>query len=172
MDGANSFYSVHNLWQNIRRELGEYNSVNNQKEKSQHFFDTRRKEIEFPQKLLKPVRHFEHNPDDPFGYLGRIGYTKNNYQFAGPNREDNNIYGSNHMKKTLWLEEMRRRIISDEIGISPEFDDTSIAGTADAYYLDSKFQEQAPRPKSRAAKNKYYNGGRSRSTINRHRSAK
>ena len=42
------------------------------------------------------------------------------------------------MKKTLWLEEIRRRVYAEKYGISADVDETSIAGTADAFYVISR----------------------------------
>jgi hypothetical protein len=102
------------------------------------FFDIKRPKLKYPEELEKHPRPITYRTDDPYAHLGRIGYTSNRYQFRGTNKDDNNIYGGQHMKKTLWLEEMRRRIIAENHGITADVDDASIAGTAEAYYLKSR----------------------------------
>lgn len=129
-------------WRTLRREIGEKNASTTadsvSDEQSGDFFDIKRPKLKYPEILEKHPRPISYRVDDPYAHLGRIGYTANRYQFRGPNKEDNNIYGGQHMKKTLWLEEMRRRIIAEQHGITADVDDSSIAGTADAYYLRSR----------------------------------
>lgn len=127
-------------WRTMRRELGEKNARTpaESEQGSVDFFDLKRSRIKYPQELEKHPEQIRYAWNDPFQHMGRIGYRMNTYQFRGANKEDNNIYGSQHMRKTLWLEEMRRRIIAEEHGISADVDETSIAGTADAYYLPTR----------------------------------
>jgi hypothetical protein len=105
---------------------------------SGHFFDTKRPHLKYPQQLEKHHNPVSYNREDPYAHLGRIGYRRNTYQFRGPNKDDNNIYGAQHMKKTAWMEEMRRRLISEEHGITAEVDESSLTGTADAFYVTSR----------------------------------
>lgn len=149
--------------------MGEYNAkARDTGSESRHFFVSNGDTVVFPPHLLKPFKKIEYDPDKPFDHLGRVGYRRNTYQFRGPNREENNIYGSNHMKKTLWYEEMRRRIMSEEIGIYPDIDKTSLAGKSELYYIrDPRFSEAAPRPKDKSNKNKYYTPGRKPRTFSK-----
>jgi hypothetical protein len=123
-----------------RAELGEKNASTPVDEASGsiNFFNVRRPRLEYPHELEKPHRPQDYAWADQYSHLGRIGYTSNSYQFRGPNKDDNNIYGRQHMKKTCWLEEMRRRCIAEEHGITAEVDESSIAGTADAYNVVSR----------------------------------
>lgn len=148
-------------WRTLRREIGERNASTTQDDTqgaSGDFFDIKRPKLRYPEEFQRPVAPVSYNWAEPFAHLGKIGYKKNTYIFRGANKEDNNIYGAQHMKKTLWLEEMRRRLIAETQGISADVDETSIAGTAAAYYLG-----ESPAPTSREKRNKYYNpptGGR------------
>lgn len=154
---GDDIYNVHKLWFIIRKSLGEYNSKNlPQTEEAKNFFSTRQDSIQYPQHLLKPHRIQEYDPTDPFAHLGKIGYRRNTYQFKGANRDDNNIYGANHMKKMLWLEEMRRRIIAEEIGVTADIDETSIAKDSDIYYLKNDHEPA----KSRTPVNNKFKPGR------------
>lgn len=136
-------------WRTVRRIEGEKRAGTTQDDTSGgsgDFFDIKKPRLKFPQDLEKPTSQVQYAWADPYAHLGRIGYRRNTYQFRGANKEDNNIYGGQHMKKTAWLEEMRRRLIAEEHGISADVDDTSIAGTIDAWRL------------ARDNKNKYYTG--------------
>lgn len=162
MAGSDDFYSASKLWFAIRASLGELNSRNvRASEDNKNFFDTKDESIEYPQRMRRPHKPVVYMSDDPFAHLGKIGYTRNTYQFKGEGREDNNIYGSNHMKKMLYWEEVRRRIVAEEIGISADIDETSIAKETSLYYInDSAYTEAAPRPKKRGPLNQYYQPGR------------
>ena len=130
---------------NIRRQYGERNArpeVAGQRE----FFDINRQRIEVQPELRKKNPKPRINPEDPYAHLGPIGYKRNTYQFRGENKKDNNIYGSQHIKKTCWLEEMRRRVIAERQGISSAVDETSVAGKAELFYLQG----------ARDHKNKYF----------------
>lgn len=105
---------------------------------SRDFFDTRNPRIPYPQQYEKHPQPVTYTAQDPFGHLGKIGYRKNTYQFRGPDKDQNNIYGGQHMKKTLWLEEMRRRIYAEQYGIDAEIDASNIGGTGGAFYLNSR----------------------------------
>lgn len=138
-------------WRLLRREIGEKNATTTADDTGSggntgDFFDIKRPRLKYPQMLEKPNVPTDYSWSDPFAHLGKIGYRRNTYQFKGTNKDDNNIYGGQHMKKTAWLEEMRRRIHAEEYGISAEIDDYSIAGTWEAYAI-----------KSREPRNKYYN---------------
>lgn len=142
-------------WRNARRIMGEKNAKTGMSgpemlDQDKDFFDTKHPKLKYPELMQThpvPVRKWA---QDPYQSLGRLGYTRNSYQFRGAGKDENNIYGSQHMKKTLWLEEMRRRIYAEQHGISAEIDASNIGGTADAYYL-----------KSREKKNKYIDSWRS-----------
>lgn len=129
-------------WRNQRRELGERNAGSRADEVAEgatgDFFDIKRPRLKYPQVLEKHTQPIQYAWDDPYQHMGRIGYARNTYQFRGTNKDDNNIYGSQHMKKTLWLEEMRRRIIAEQHGINADVDETTIAGTASAFYLNTR----------------------------------
>ena len=138
-------------WRLLRREIGEKNATTTTDEvatggASGDFFDIKRPRLKYPQELENPQHPVVYAWDDPYAHLGRIGYRRNTYHFKGPNKDDLNIYGGQHMRKTYWLEEMRRRIHAEEFGISAEVDDYSIAGTGEANAV-----------KSREPRNKYYN---------------
>ncbi len=130
-------------WRNARRTMGERNAKTGMSgpeliEQDKDFFDTRHPKLKYPEQLMErpaPVRYWS---NDPFQHLGRVGYTRNTYQFRGAGKDENNIYGSQHMKKTAWLEEMRRRVEAEKHGITAAIDASNIAGTADAYYLNSR----------------------------------
>lgn len=128
-------------WKTMRREEGERRATTTVADEAEgasgDFFDIKRPRLPYPQSMEQHVRPVQYAWDDPFGHMGRVGYTRNTYQFKGPNKDDNNIYGGQHMKKTLWLEEMRRRIIAEAEGISADVDETSVAGTAEAYYINT-----------------------------------
>lgn len=148
-DDRSQVYNVSKLWGTIRRELGALNAENKDRGTTNQFFDTKRKQIDYPRELLKPVRLKVYNQENPWAHLGKISYTRNTYQFHGPTADDHNAFGSNHMKKTFWFEEMRRRIIAEKSGISPEVDKSSLAGRGELY-----------RVRDRAHKNPFYGGRR------------
>jgi hypothetical protein len=128
-------------WRTLRREIGERNASTPQDEpgaSTGDFFDIKRPKLKYPQELEKRTQEIRYAWDDPFQHMGRIGYKRNTYQFRGPNKDDNNIYGAQHMNKTLWMEEMRRRVVAEKQGISADVDESSIAGTADAYHLKTR----------------------------------
>lgn len=136
-------------WRNARRIMGEKNARSGMSgpeliDQSKDFFDTRHPQIKYPQEMQTHPAQVRYWAQDPFQRMGRIGYTRNTYQFRGAGKDENNIYGGQHMKKTLWLEEMRRRIYAEQYGISADIDASNIGGTAEAYYL-----------KTREKKNKY-----------------
>lgn len=134
-------------WRGMRRAMGEFNSrFRPQEDATGDYFDLKRPRIQYPAEFYQDPHYTPPDPQDPFKHLGRIGYTRNTYTFKGNPKNDHNTYGSQHMKKTLWLEEMRRRIIAEKVGISPQVDETSIAETGGAYYLNTR---------SREKKNKY-----------------
>lgn len=143
-------------WTSRRRALAEVNSTS-KAQGSGAFFDTKRDRVQFPQTMDKPQQPKEYPSNDPYKHLGLIGYTRNTYQFKGRDKDDNNIYGGQHMKKTLWLEEMRRKVIAEREGISPAVDDSSVAGTGAAYYLNE-----------RTAKNPYYHSRTQEQLLERH----
>lgn len=123
-----------------RRALGEANASSKQGSERgpSDFFDIDRDRVRYPEQLNEPTTPQHRRSNDPYAHLGRIGYTRNTYQFRGATASDNNIYGSQHMKKTAWLEEMRRKILAEEHGISADVDKANISGTASAYYLRQK----------------------------------
>lgn len=130
----------------LRYQMGEENASSgtsaNNENASYHFFDTKNPRLEYPNEFNKhptPIRYYA---QDPWQHLGRIGYKRNTYQFRGPEKDVNNIYGGQHMKKTLWLEEMRRRIYAEKCGISAEIDESNIAGTAEVYYIKNWSREK------------------------------
>ena len=125
-------------WRAQRLEHGERNARNaglSEGTQNGDFFSTKNPRIKYPVNMLEHPRQTYYYPEDPFQHLGRIGYTRNTYQFSGANKDENNIFGSQHMKKTAWLEEMRRRQYAEKYGIDAEIDKTNVAGTAEAYYL-------------------------------------
>lgn len=87
----------------------------------------------FPPELQKPQNKHISRTLDPNAHLGLVGYTRNSYQFSGKNLEENNLRGNISMKKTAWLEEMRRRCIAEKHGISPDVDEGNLCGTSEAY---------------------------------------
>jgi len=123
-----------------RIDLGERNVIDTSSSNNNagDFFDVKRPKIKYPEVLEKHPQQQEYKWSDPYQHMGPIGYTKNRYQFRGQNKDDNNIYGGQHMKKTAWLEEMRRRIIAEKEGISADIDDSSIAGTASAFHVSTR----------------------------------
>lgn len=129
-------------WRDLRYQLGEENAKSGMSGPSANapvdFFDTRDPRIPYPQDYESHPQPIVYYADDPFQHLGRIGYRKNTYQFRGPEKDQNNIYGGQHMKKTLWLEEMRRRIYAETYGIDAEIDASNIGGTAGAFYIKSR----------------------------------
>ena len=129
-------------WRGMRRAMGEYNAQftadMQADDATGDYFDLRRPRLPYPQDLYKDPHPVHHDPYDPYKHLGLIGYTRNTYQFSGPTKDEVNQYGGQHMKKTLWLEEMRRRIIANREGISSDVDKTSIAGTGGAFYLNTR----------------------------------
>lgn len=132
----------------LRREMGEKNAstaIDDTGDFNAQFFDIKRPRLKYPEEFDKHPQNVKTNPNDPYAHLGRVGYTRNTFQFRGVNKDENNIYGGQHMKKTAWLEEMRRRIIAENQGISADVDDTCISGTGQAFYL-----------KTREKKNTYY----------------
>lgn len=133
-----------------RRQAGERNATERpDKDAPTGWFTTRTPSIPYPRDMEKNPRPIRYKETDPWAHLGRVGYRRNTYQFRGANKTENNIYHSQHMKKTAWLEEMRRRIIAERCGISADIDTSDISGTADAYYINHARQKRG---------NKYYNG--------------
>lgn len=150
----NEAITTSKTWRAQRREIGEKNASTavDDASGSADFFDIKKPRLKYPQEFEKNPRPVQYSITDPFKHMGKIGYTRNTYCFRGQNKEDINIYGSQHMKKTLWLEEMRRRLIAEEHGISADVDDSSIGGTADAFYLEDRVI-------SREKRNKYHKRG-------------
>lgn len=133
-------------WRTLRSQLGEKNATGSSLDAGQEtgdFFDVARPRLKFPQEMEARPTPISYPSGDPFQHMGRIGYTHNTYQFRGAGKEENNIYGSQHMKTSCWFEEMRRRIYAEEGGIDAHIDASNVAGTAAIYYKNSK--------------NKYYN---------------
>jgi len=127
-------------WESERRAEGEKNAVARDYEQyNKDWFDIAHASgIRYPAQLEKPPHLQIRGTRDPFAHLGRIGYRKNTWQFTGPGKDENNIYGWNQMKKTLWFEEMRRKVIAERFGIYAEIDESSVAGTGGAFYLREK----------------------------------
>lgn len=137
-------------WRTLRSQLGEKNATGASLDAGQEtgdFFDVERPRLKYPSMMERHPIPIHYPSGDPFLHMGRIGYTHNTYQFRGAEKDENNIYGSQHMKKTCWLEEMRRRIYAEEGGIDAHIDKSNVAGTAGAYYLNHKKQNKHYRTK-------------------------
>lgn len=122
------------------------------------YFDLKRPAIDFPNELQKQGRFVVGGSSkfqrDPYKHLGLIGYKKNTYYFGGEHADLLNSLGWQHMKKTLWLEEMRRRVIAEEQGINETVDETTLGAKAEAYHSlpesakgVNRYHEEALRPK-------------------------
>ena len=127
-------------WESERRAQGEKNAVSRDSDQySMDWFDIAHASgIRYPAELEKRPRIQPKGSRDPYAHLGKIGYRQNTWQFTGPGKEENNIYGWNHMKKTLWFEEMRRKCIAEREGIFAEIDESSVAGTGGVFFLREK----------------------------------
>lgn len=95
-------------------------------------------QLKFPRQLLVPLEKQEKTgkDDDPFSFLGPIGYTMNSFR----GRKDrlwkiHNLYSGGHVKKTVMLELARRLILAESLGGLPsDIDDDSLVGDGDLHF--------------------------------------